>query len=126
MTCAIFRYRCIRLDRNLHGGGVVLYVAWGQSWSSGVAMRSLDAIQLYVNRCHLTLNLSKCKFLCATRRRAPCFPAEHLLLGSDILEQVDSYHYLGVKISYKLTWTDYIEQVSTKVRSLVGMLYRQF
>ena len=49
-----------------------------------------------------------------------------LLLGSEILEKVDSYRYLGVKISCKLTWTDYIEQVSTKARRLVGMLHRQF
>jgi len=76
----------------------------------------IDAIQLCVNRCHLMLNSSKCKFLCTTRRRAPCFPPELLLLGSELLEQVDSYCYLGVKISCKLTWTDYIEQVSTKER----------
>jgi len=43
-----------------------------------------------------------------------------LNLGSEIL---DSYHYLGVKISCKLTWTKYIKQVSMKARRLVDMLY---
>jgi len=43
------------------------------------------------------LNSSECKFLflCATRRKAPCFPAEPLL-GSEVLEHVDSYHYLNL------------------------------
>jgi len=49
----------------------------------------------------------------------------NLSLGSEILEQVDSYHYLGVKNSPGQT--SYIEQViiSTKARRLVGMLYRE-
>jgi len=50
------------------------------------------------------LNSSKYNFFfCAFRTRAPCFPAEPLLLGSEIWEQIDSHHYLGVKISPRLT-----------------------
>jgi len=64
-------------------------------------------------------------FYLATRRRAPCFPVESVTRYSEILEQVDSYHYLGVKNSPGQT--SYIEQViiSTKARRLVGMLYRE-
>ena len=47
-----------------------------------------DAIHIRVNRCHLMLNSSKCKFLCAIRRRAPCFPAEPLLPGSEMLNKL--------------------------------------
>ena len=44
------------------------------------------------------------------------------------LEQAESYRYLGVLVTLRLTWSDRIEQIfqSTKTRKLAGILYRQF
>ena len=53
-------------------------------------------------------------------------PPSGLLLGGITLEQAESYRYLGVLVSSRLTWSDHIEHVCAKARKLVGMLYRQF
>ena len=49
-----------------------------------------------------------------------------LQLGNDVLEQVDTFKYLGVLLSSDLTWTPHIESICSKARKLVGLLYRQF
>ena len=69
--------------------------------------------------CHLTLNSSKCKYLIASRKRQPHLPPRGLLLGDCILEQVQSYRYLGVLVTPTLTWKDHIQQVS-KPGNLLG------
>jgi len=46
-----------------------------------------------------------------------------LILGGITLEQVESYRYLGVMVSSRLTWSDHIKHVCAKARKLVGMLY---
>ena len=56
--------------------------------------RDIDAIQECVSKCQLTLNPSKCKYLTASRRRQPHLPPTRLFIGRDVLEQVESYHYL--------------------------------
>ena len=89
--------------------------------------RDIDAIQECISKCHLTLNPSKCKYLIASRRKQPHLPPTRLFIGRDVLEQVDSYHYLGVLVTSKLSWTDHINHICSKARKLVvGMLCRQF
>ena len=88
--------------------------------------RDIDAIQECICKCHLTLNPSKCKYLIASRRRQPHLPRTRLFIGRDVLELVDSYRYLGVLVTSKLSWADHINHICSKARKLVGMLYRQF
>jgi len=57
--------------------------------------KDIDAISRCTSAWHLTLNSSKCKYLIAPRKRQPHLPPGGLLLGDCILEQVQSYHYLG-------------------------------
>ena len=49
-----------------------------------------------------------------------------LCLGSEWLEMVECYCYLGVLVTSKLSWADHIEQISAKTRKLVGMLHRKY
>ena len=86
----------------------------------------IDAIQECISKCHLTLNPSKCKYLIASRRRQPHLPRTRLFIGRDVLELVDSYRYLGVLVTSKLSWADHINHICSKARKLVGMLYREF
>ena len=85
--------------------------------------RDIDAIQECISKYHLTLNPSKCKL----HLEGGNF-IYHLLDYSSVpvLEQVDSYRYLGVLVTSKLSWTDHINHICSKARKLVGMLYRQF
>ena len=86
----------------------------------------IDAIQDCISTSHLTLNPQKCKYLICSGKRSPNLPPTGLLLTGVALEQVESYHYLGVLVSSRLTWSDHITQTCTKTRKLVGMLCRQF
>ena len=73
--------------------------------------RDIDAIQECISNCHLTLNPSKSKYLIACRRRQPHLPPTRLFIGRDVLEQVDSYRYLGVLVTSKLSWADHINHI---------------
>lgn len=86
----------------------------------------LDAIHECISASFLTLNPLKCKYIVCSRKRHPCIPPTGLLLAGTVLEQVESYRYLGVLVTSRLTWSDHIEQICTKARRLIGMLYRQF
>ena len=58
------------------------------------------------------------------KETTPPIPPTGLLLGGVTLEHVESYCYLGVLVTSRLTWSDHIEQICTKARKLVGLLYR--
>ena len=73
-----------------------------------------------------TLNPPKYKYTIVSKRRQPHLPPVGLRLHNSVLEQVESYRYLGVLLSSKLTWNDHIDQICSKARKLVGMLYRRF
>ena len=75
--------------------------------------------------CYLTLNPLKCKYLVCSRKRQPHLPPSGLLLANTVLEKVESYRYQGVVVTSKLSWSDHIDQICTKARKLIGMLYRQ-
>ena len=69
----------------------------------------INAIQDCTSSSHLMLNPCKCKYLICSRKRHPHLPPTGLLLACITLEQVESYHYLGVVVTSKLTWSDHIE-----------------
>ena len=88
--------------------------------------RDINTFHKCTSTCHLTLNPSKCKYTIVSKRRQPHLPPVGLRLHSSVLEQVESYRYLGVLLSSKLTWNDHIDQICTKARKPVRMLYRRF
>ena len=63
----------------------------------------------------------------ATRKRQPCLsPSFDLHLNGSPLEGVESYRYLGIVITPKLSWSTHIDLVCTKARKLISMLHRRF
>ena len=54
-----------------------------------------------------------------------CF-ALSVYLNRFVLESISSYRYLGVLISYALSWCSLIHDLSLKVRKQVGLLYHRF
>ena len=67
--------------------------------------QDIDAINGCTRACHLKLNPSKCKYIIASKKRHPLYPSSGLFLGSCIMEQVDSYRYLGVTMTSTLNCT---------------------
>ena len=88
--------------------------------------RDIDIIANCIDNLRLSLNTAKCKYIIVSRKKQPTIPLMGLHLNNDILEQVTSYRYLGVLISQRLSWSEHIQQICSKGRRLVGMLYRQF
>ena len=70
-----------------------------------------DVISECTSACHLTLNPLKCKYLITSRKRQLHLPPGGLLLGSCTMEQVDSYRYLGVLVTFMLIWKDHIQHI---------------
>ena len=87
----------------------------------------IDVIYECTSACHLPLNLLKCKYLIASRKQQPDLTAGGLLLGDYTGNRFTATDTLiGVLVTSTLTWKDHIQQICTKARKLVGLLYRQF
>ena len=67
----------------------------------------------------------KCKSMTLSRKKLKTQPSPIILLGSQ-LDQVDSIKYLGLAIQCDLTWSKHIENICSKARRLVGLLFLQF
>jgi len=82
----------------------------------------INRIQEWVNTNYLSLNPSKYKCMLVTRRKNT--HTTSFYLGNTILGE--TFKNLGVLLSSDLNWTPHIENICSKARKLVGLLYRQF
>ena len=83
------------------------------------------SIKNWTERNYLSLNAKKCKCMLVSRKRGTRQPLS-FNLGGDVLEQVETFKYLGVLISSSLSWSPHVEAVCTKARKLLGLVYRRF
>ena len=60
-----------------------------------------------------------------SRKRTQSFHLTLHIAGSQ-LEQVDSFKYLGILLSSNLSWSHHITTIVSKVKRLIGMMYRNF
>lgn len=70
----------------------------------------------------MPLNKSKCKLICFTRKKTVL--SYQYYLGSDLIETVPSYKYLGVKLTSDLSWNNHIEAISADTSRTLGVLRR--
>ena len=59
-------------------------------------------------------------------RRKHVATLSHLLLNGQPADLVDSIGYLGLTISADLSWSKHVENITSKARQLVGLLFQQF
>ena len=71
-------------------------------------------------------NALKCKFMVISRLRKNSVPVPQLKMYNQPLDRVSSYKYLGVNTSDDLMWSTHIDEISSKARRTVGLLYHQF
>ena len=74
----------------------------------------------------MTFNASKCKCMMISRKRSRNVNSPSLTLNGSHLEVVECYKYLGLLLTSDLSWSNHIETMCTKVRKLLGLLYRWF
>ena len=73
----------------------------------------------------LSFNIKKCKSMTLSRKKMKTQSQPIILLGSQ-LDFVESIKYLGLTIQCDLTWSNHIQNICSKARRLVGLLFRQF
>ena len=109
----------------MYADDILLYRAISSEDDYTLLQQDVDALGVWSLLNHLSFNTSKYKTMVLSRKRLKTQPMPILLLGS-LLERVDSFKYLGLKIKCDLTWTDHIKGICSKARRLVGLLFRQF
>ena len=105
---------------NLFADDMLLYKPITSQHDYQSLQEDVNRIQEWVNTNYLSLNPSKCKCMLVTRRKST--HTTSLYLGNNILEQVETFKYLGVLLSSDLNWTPHIENICSKARKLVGLL----
>ena len=87
----------------------------------------LNIISEWISSHFLSINTNKSKYMIITRKSSQfVFSLPPVTLNSTPIELVSSFKYLGVIISSNLSWSLHIQSVSSKVRKLTGMIYRNF
>ena len=87
--------------------------------------RDVNAIVTWINISLLSLQPAKCCSMLVSRRRSPRSPPSFLVQGTP-LSHVSFVKYLGILINSDLSWSPHVAKLCSKVRKLVGLLYRQF
>jgi hypothetical protein len=78
---------------------------------------------------HLTLDLThslKCKYLIISRKTRSLQPESALILNGHTLSQVDVYKYLGILLSKDLSWSPHVDEICSKARKVLGLLFRRY
>ena len=86
----------------------------------------IDCLCDWTDLIYLQFNNSKCKFMIISRKRKSIQPHQPLAVHGTQLERVYSHKYLGVWLTFTLNWSTQITESSTKARSQLGVLYRNF
>ena len=48
----------------------------------------------------------------------------NVAIDNTVIERVQSFNFLGIKLNEALSWTNHIAMVSNKISKVIGFLYR--
>lgn len=100
----------------------VLYRRITTSNDQLLLQNDLDRIEDWCSTWLMKLNVSKCKYMQVTRKRTNLSYAYSLY--STTLSQVESYRYLGIHITSKLTWSEHITKIAADASKSLGFIRR--
>ena len=133
----------------LYVDDMLLYRVVDNPEDLGLLQQDINTISDWVSTHHLTLNISKTKYMIISRSHAitsalRCNDTplervrEHtvngdlmegkitsLFLNNDSLEEVTQFKYLGVTITDNLSWSKQVSSVVSKERRILGMIYHK-
>ena len=110
----------------IYADDMLLYREIGCPEDYNMLQSDVNTIFTWVDRNNLTYNESKCKYMIISRIKSNSVAAPCLTLHSQQIEKVPSYKYLGVTITDNLSWSTHINQITSKARKIIGLIYRQF
>ena len=71
----------------------------------------------------LSLNTKKTKYMVFhTNQRNVTYP--NLVINNSIIERVSHFNFLGIMLSYNMTWDAHINHISKKISKAIGILYQ--
>ena len=86
----------------------------------------VDCLSVWSDENRLNFNTAKCKYMVISRKKQPTLPSSSIVINNSPLTRVESYKYLGVWITCRLSWSLQVEEVCKKARRHIGVLYRKF
>ena len=113
-------------SRVLYADDALLYRPMSHPDDFLAVQSDINAIKAWSDEHLLQLNPTKCKYMILSKKRSPALKGHPLLLGDSVLEEVETFKYLGVLIKNNLSWSDHIAGVCSKAKQILGLLYRQF
>lgn len=87
-------------------------------------MYDLTLLSEYFRVNKLTLNLNKTKFVNFGSARKINQTSKSIEYQSSTIERVDCIKYLGLQIDSRLSWSNHIEHVSTRIAGAIGAISR--
>ena len=85
----------------------------------------IESIQQWFLSNHLTANASKTKLMLISTKKDP-FPNLNFTMNNQVIERVSSVKFLGIHISFSLSWNVHIDYVCKKARKIIGYIHRTF
>lgn len=115
---------CVSSNIHLFADDCVIFREINDNNDVCILQKDLTSVSEWCNSWLMQLNSSKCKVL-RVSRTSSCFPGTYFL-NSTLLEQVESYRYLGIHITSSLTWSLHISTIIKSANSMLGYLRRNF
>ena len=85
----------------------------------------INKLDSWIEANYLQFNISKCRYMVVSRKRAGISPA-YLTLQGHHLERVECFKYLGLLLTSDLSWSTNVDSICSKARKLLGLLYRKY
>ena len=111
---------------NLYADDTLFYRVISSSNDYVELQNDINTFTKWVDKNRLTLNAKKYKYMVISKLKSRALPLQAVTLFNQSMLRVSTYKYLGVIISDDLSWALHIEEITSKARKLVGMLYRNF
>ena len=107
----------------LYADDLKLFSVFKTSDEYGSLQNDLDTLKQWSDTWQLQVSVSKCAFM----NIGPLRPAAlQFNIGSDVVQQVDSYKDLGVTIDSSLKYKEHISNITAKARQKTGLLFKCF
>ena len=110
----------------IYADDILLYRPIRNSGDYSALQDDIDALSNWATQNAMTFNATKCKRMTISRKRNRHTPAPPLSLNGSTLEDVPMFKYLGILITSDLSWSQHIQDMCSKARKLIGLIYRRY
>ena len=110
----------------LYADDILLYRPISLPVDLELLQRDVDTLENYASANYLTFNIAKCKFMLVSRKKRHINPNPSISLYGSPLEVTPTFKYLGLLITSDLSWTTHINNICSKARRILGLVYRRF